>query len=155
MATLYGVNATLRDVNVPAEKIETKMDFGRLRVSYDEITLAAELTAADVIKCMKLPKGAKMYDAHLQSPQLGSAGGSGELDFGFEANGSDAADPNAFLSAVEVGSAAANVRMSDDLTLAGNSFEFAEETQLIITANETTDAGIGDKIKVWVYYSLD
>lgn len=149
MANFNGVNAQLR-ANTPSEKIEASDQGGRLRVHYDEITLAAELTAADTITMgAPIPEGARIHEAILHSPQLGSAGGNGELDFGYSG------DPNAFLNQVEVGSAAAQARMSDDLTLAGNGFKTTGELQPLITANETTDAGIGDTIRTWLYYSLD
>lgn len=158
MATLFGDNATLAESNEPAEKINVNAGKGRLRVIYDEITLAAELTAADIIKMgAKIPKGAKLYDARLISPQLGSAGGAGELDLGWAAgiNGDEAADADGIFDGVEVGSAAASVKLQDDGAAGALGKEFAEEVQIQLTANETTDAGIGDKIQLFLYFALD
>lgn len=163
MAILFGDNATLAESNVPSEKINVNAAKGRLRVIYDEITLAAELTAADTIEMgAKLPKGAKIYNAFVISPQLGSGGGNGELDLGWKASadGNEAADADGIFDGIEVGSAVARVDAFSD-TAAGDAItgiigkEFAGEVQLQFTANETTDAGIGDTIKMWVYYALD
>ena len=60
MATVYGANATKRDVDVPSQKLDVTEQHGRLRRAYDSITLSAELTAGDLINFMKLPAGAKI-----------------------------------------------------------------------------------------------
>jgi len=155
MATVYGTNATKRDNSTPATKIDSNENHARLRIAYDEYVATSDFTAADVIKMMKIPKGCKVYNAWLDSPQLGSGGGNGELDFGYEANGSDAADVDAFYDGAEVGSAAFSGEMLDVRTHAGIGFEPAAETQCIVTVNETTDAITSATIACWVMYALD
>lgn len=157
MATLYGDNATLRQ-NRPEDKIDVTEQHGRMRILKDAITLAAELTAGDkILMGAKLPAGAMIVEAALQSPQLGTVGGAGELSVGWQAgaDGVEAADVDGLFAAVEVGSASANVKLSDSLAFAGYLKKFSEEVQLEITANETTDAGIGDEITLVVYYVVD
>ena len=153
-ATLSGVNRTLSDA-IPSSKIGTRDQQGRVRVLYDEYTLAAELTGQDVIKLMKIPAGAKVYDVILQSPQLGSGGGNGALSVGIQASSLHSADSQLFASVVEAGSAAIDYAMSSDQSVAGNASVFNDEVQVVITADETSDAGIGDKIKLWIYYVKD
>jgi hypothetical protein len=158
MATLNSVNAQLYQ-NVPRDMVDVTEQHGRMRILKDEITLTAELTAADVIRVgAPLPKGAMVVAARLQSSQLGSVGGAGELDLGWQASAdaAEAADADGFLAAVEVGSAAANAAMEEQATTpAGYLKKFAGEVQVVITANETTDAGIGDKITVALFYVVD
>ena len=159
MATVNGDNATNFQAT-PKVMNRVNAQHGRLRVLFDSYTLLAELTAADKIRIgAPLPPGAKIYEAKLMAPQLGSTGGAGELDLGYEAvsGGSLTADPNAFIDGLEVGSALGNAQMSDTQSLAGNGLVISdtEEAQVIVTAIETTDAGIGDEILAWVWYSVD
>lgn len=157
MATFRGDNATLRN-NRPEEKIDVTEQHGRMRILKDSFTLAAELTAADeILMGAPLPEGAMIVEAVLQSPQLGSADTNGELDVGWKAgaDGVEAEDVDGLFAAVEVGSGSANVKLTDSLAFAGYLKKFSEEVQLFITANETTDAGVGDEITLVVYYVVD
>ena len=157
MATLRGDNNQLLNNN-PVDKIDVTEQHGRMRIMKDSITLSAELAAADVIEMgAPLPKGAMVVEAVLQSPQLGTVGGAGELDVGWLAGeeGDEAADADGLFAAVEVGSASANVKLSDSLAGAGYLKKFDDRVQLAITANEVTDAAIGDTVTLVVYYTLD
>lgn len=158
MATLDGVNSTLFR-NTPSEKIDVTEQHGRVRVLKDQFTLTAELTAADVIRIgARLPIGSMVIGARMQSGQLGGSGTNGELDLGWLASddGVEAADPNGFLDQIEAGSAAVNAAMEDQATTpAGYLKKFTAEVQVVVTANETTDAGIGDTITVAITYVVD
>lgn len=152
-ATLSGVNRTLTDAEL-SEKVPARDQGAPIRVLYDEITLSAELTGQDVIKMMKIPAGAKVYDVVIHSPQLGSGGGNGALAVGIQASGLHAANSQLFSGgALEAGSAAIDFAMSDLQSISGNASVFNDEVQVVITADETTNAGTGDKIKLWVYYA--
>jgi len=160
MATLYANEADKVLNTTPIDKADTNAAHGRVRILSDEITLAAELSAGDVIKFggVKMPKGARLVGARLVSPQLGSGGGNGELDMGWEAgaNGDEAADADGIFDGVEVGSAVADVDLQDSSAASGAYLKvFDEAVQIIITANETTDAGSGDTIQAHLYYVLD
>lgn len=158
MATTNGLNAQLFQ-NVPSDKIDVTEQHGRIRILKDERTLVGELASGDIIRIgALLPAGAMVISARMQSPQLGSGGGNGELDLGWlaSADGGEVADPNGFLDQIEVGSAVANQAMEDQATIpAGYLKKFTESVQVVVTANETTDAGIGDKITVSIMYTVD
>jgi hypothetical protein len=149
MATFYGVNATKRDNSVPSKKIDAQDAGGRLRVAYDEITLAGAVTTSDVIKMMKLPSGARILDAILSSADLGTTGA---LNVGWEANGVDSAVAAGLFSAVDVNTAAISVRQSS--TYSTNQFKkLGAETQISIVPSANTTAG--GKISLAVFYALD
>ena len=159
MPTVNGLNATKFQAT-PKQKVRANAQHGKLRIMYDEHTLLAELTANDIIRMgAPLPPGARIIEAKLMSPQLGSGGGNGELDMGWVAVGSGdlTDDPNGLIDGLEVGSALGNAQMSDTQSLAGNGkvISDTEEAQVIVTGIETTDAGIADKIQCWVQYVVD
>lgn len=149
MATKYGVNHTLKYINVPSEKVKAKEETGKVRLAYDSFVFDAELAVTDVIKLMKLPKGAKVVDAIVKAPSLGATG---IFDLGYEANGVDAADTNGFVSAADFGGAAAAKRMA---TEDGVFKEMGAESQVILTCTELTAAATGLKIEVAVFYVLE
>ena len=149
MATKYGVNHTLKYINVPSEKVPAKEETGKVRLAYDSFVFDAELAVTDVIKLMKLPKGAKVVDAIVKAPSLGATG---IFDLGYEANGVDVADPNGFVSTADFGGAAAAKRMSAE---DGVFKELGAESQVILTCTELTAAATGKKIEVAVFYVLE
>jgi hypothetical protein len=149
MATFYGINATKRDNSVPAQKIDAMDVQGRVRVAYDEITLAGAITTSDVIKMMKLPAGARILDAHLVSADLGTTG---TLNVGWEDNGVDGAAASGIFSAADVNSAALSAKMA--ATYSTNLLKkFSAETQISIVPAANTTAG--GKVALAVYYVLD
>lgn len=155
-ATVYGANATKRDNSTPSAKIDNNQDKGRLRILYDSYTPSAELTSGDKIRMMKIPKGAKVYEAILHSPVLGS-GGNAQLSVGWEAHTTASGTTvdectDCFFSDIE-GSSVIDVAMSDTQALPANASTFGSETQVTIYVDETTDAAIGDEIKLWIWYS--
>ena len=102
MANFYGLNATKRDNTVPSVKIASQEDRGRMRVLYDKYTFTAIITTADVLKMMKIPKGAKVHEVTIKSADLGTTG---ILNVGWEASaesGAEIADPNGFFSVLDV-----------------------------------------------------
>lgn len=154
-ATLSGVNRTKIDQALP-EKAPSYDLGARVRSYYDEYTLAAELTGQDVIKMMKLPPHCRVTEVVLQSPQLGSGGGNGALAVGIQESANSLHSANSQLfsgGAIEAGSADVDFVMTSNQAITGNASVFEEEVQVVVTADETTNAGNGDKIKLWVYCS--
>lgn len=151
MATLFGENATKRDVNIPAVKIGTVDSHGRMRVARDKISLTALLAQNDIIKMMKLPAGAKIYEVEISSDDLGSVG---VLDVGWAASaeGGEVADPNGLYAALDVTSAIARQKIGNSLP--GFLKRFTEEVQIQIDATTATDAVSGD-IELIIYYVVD
>lgn len=153
MASLYGVNHTKAFVNVPADKVDVSAWQGRVRQIYDEIDLSAALALNDKVYMGKLPKGAKVVEAILAFPDLGTTG---QFDVGYEyVNSADGtSDPDAFLNDVDVNSAAATVKMSDQANMAGFGVEMAGEAYIVVTAVAATTATSG-KVKLCVQYVVD
>lgn len=147
MATFYGLNATLRDNSVPSKKIPSTDQGGRVRVAYDEITLAGVALTTDTIKMMKLPSGARILNAVLNASALGA----GSLNVGWENNGIDGAAAAGIFAATAVAAASA-VSMSS--TYSASQFtKFSAETQISIVPSVNTSAA--GTIKLAVTYSLD
>jgi hypothetical protein len=141
MATLLGKNYTKQFSNVPSEKIDKGEQFGDVHVAYDSYTMSAALADGDIIKMMKLPKGAKVVDAILKTDK--SLGATGILDCGYQANGVDAEDLNAFINQADGGGQALAARPTAGA--AGLFKTFTAETQVVLDCTElsvATDAVI-------------
>ena len=129
-------------------------DDGRVHVMIDTYTPSAQaVTGQTNIDMMILPKGAKIIETILISPQLGSGAGNGALSVGLRANGVDDEDSQKLLNAIEAGSADVNALMSDDAALAGHNCLLPADTQVFIDVDETTDDALNKVIKLMVYYS--
>jgi hypothetical protein len=153
MADFFGDNATLRDSNVPSDKIKVQEQHGRMRIAHDTITFTAELTTSDSLKMMELPSGAKIYDAEVNSDDLGTTG---VLDIGWEASseGGEAADPNGLYAALDVATAAvARQKMAN--SVAGYLKQFTEKVRIAIVPSTSTDAATGQTLNLTVWYTVD
>jgi len=150
MATVYGVNNTKKYITVPMDKVQAKDDGGKVRVAYDSYVFpAAAFASGDVINLMKLPKGAKVVDAVVKSPSLGTTG---IFNLGYLANGVDVADTDAFVLQADAGGQAVFKKMA---TEAGSFKEFSVETTVALTSTEITSAATGLTIEVAVFYVLE
>lgn len=135
MATLYGNQYNAAFVTKPSTKIAPGDVSGDIKFMFFDYTITAAPTAADVIKLGKLPMGAKVVDAVLQFPDLGTAG---VLNLGNAAGagGVEAADADSFLVNVDVNAAADAVSMQSQMEASGANAgylkEFAEEVEVQI-----------------------
>ena len=146
MANLYGSNYTLAYVNVPSEKIEPGEQVGKVKVAYDEYDLdglGVVIAANDLIYLMKIPAGARVLEAIIDSPSLGTTG---IVQLG------TAADPDRYIAAADAGGQAVREKMP--LGADGAFEELTEETQLILKCTEITTEITGI-IKVAVFYVMD
>ena len=96
MATVYSVQKTKWDQNVPSEKIDTTELAGRVRVAFAEYE-AASLASGDVVQMFNLPNGARIVSGRLAHDALNS---STTLSVGY------AAHTNAAGTAVSLSAAA-------------------------------------------------
>lgn len=149
MATKYGLNATKRDVTVPAVKIDGKDNGNPLRFFYDEYTFTADLAVNDVINMFKLPAGCRVVDMGIDSPDLDSQS-AGALTVGWAANGVDNADDDGFITTQDVHTAGKTSLMSALLrsNAPGKLKEFTVETQVQVKISGETDATSGT-IRLW------
>jgi len=72
MATVYSIQKTKWDQNVPSEKIDTTELSGRVRVAHAEYE-ASSLASGDVIQMFNLPNGARIISGRLAHDALGSS----------------------------------------------------------------------------------
>nr|BAR16430.1 TonB-dependent receptor domain protein [uncultured Mediterranean phage uvMED]BAR37493.1 TonB-dependent receptor domain protein [uncultured Mediterranean phage uvMED] len=110
MATVYSVQKTKWDQNVPSEKIDTTELAGRVRVAFAEYE-AASLASGDVIQMFNLPNGARIVSGRLAHDALNS---STTLSVGY------AAHTNAAGTAVSLSAAAYKAAGSSASATAAN-----------------------------------
>lgn len=152
MAELLGKNATKIANKGLADKGEYN---GHVKVFYDEIVLPAAVVAAtDTIKLNgKLPKGARVLDAVVKSPSLGTTG---IFSLGHAAgknmDGSAIpADPDAFIVAADAGGQAVLAKGDG----AGIGKRFEGDLDIMLTATEATTTAEGMLVQAWLTYIVD
>ena len=82
MATVYSVQKTKWNQNVPAEAIKTNEQGGRIRVAH-AVYEASSLASGDVIEMFNIPNGARLLEGSLAHDALG---GSTTLSVGYAAH---------------------------------------------------------------------
>lgn len=142
MASQNGVNYAKRLAD-PAEKIKAQEQYGRMRVSYDKVTLSSELAIGEQLLMGVIPKGAKLYGVKIKHDGLGTTG-----ILKLVVNGED------LVTGIDV-KAAAGVKnlpsaFADDMPK-----DVAAESQLVLEATEATDAGDTKVVEVWAHYAID
>lgn len=156
MATLYGNQYQDAFVDVPSNKVKGKDLGGELKRMYFDYTVTAAPTAGDIIKLGKLPAGARVHNAGLQFPDLGTAG---ILNLGWAAgaNGLEAADADGLLVSVDVNTAADAVSMQIQMEAgganAGYMKEFSEEVEVQIDVATAWTVSAGT-IKGFIEYTV-
>jgi|TARA_X000001036_G_C20065305_1_gene556806 hypothetical protein len=110
MATVYSVQKTKWDQNVPSEKIDTTELAGRVRVAFAEYE-ASSLASGDVVQMFNLPNGARIVSGRLAHDALNS---STTLSVGY------AAHTNAAGTAVSLSAAAYKAAGSSASATAAN-----------------------------------
>ncbi len=153
LTTVYGANNTIRDQTIPAPKLKASNNYGRLRILYDEYTLATgdNFGTSGLIKMMKIPAGAKLIQAHIHSPDLGTTG---IVDVGYaaSADGVEVADADGIFAQADCGGVALNAWMTDGAALGK---EFAAEVEVQIDFTEAS-AGSGSRvIKLSLFIAVD
>jgi len=154
MATVYSVQKTKWDQNVPSQKIDTTELAGRVRVAFAEYE-AASLAINDVIQMFNLPNGARIISGRLAHDGLG---GSATLSVGYAAHtnaagtavSAAAAAYRAAATAVNAGAANA----ANTIALGENSIVDANKDGLPVTATLGGSAGTGT-IQLTMMYVVD
>ena len=154
MATVYSVQKTKWNQNVPSEKIETTELAGRVRVAFAEYE-AASLAINDVIQMFNLPNGARIVSGRLAHDALNS---STQLSVGYAAHTSSAGstvalDADAYKAAGSSASAtAANV--ANTIALGENSVVDANKDGLPVSVTLTGAVASGT-IQLTMFYVVD
>ena len=154
MATVYSIQKTKWDQNVPSQKIDTTELAGRVRVAHAEYE-AASLAQNDVIQMFNLPNGARIISGRLAHDALGS---STTLSVGYAAH-TNAAGTAVSLSAAAYKAAAAStsataVNAANTIALGENSVVDANKDGLPVSVTMGGAAGTGT-IQLTMMYVLD
>ena len=154
MATVYSIQKTKWDQNVPSEKIDTTELAGRVRVAFAEYE-AASLAINDVIQMFNLPNGARIVSGRLAHDALGS---STTLSVGYAAH-NNAAGTAVSLSAAAYKAAAAStsataVNAANTIALGENSLVDADKDGLPVSVTMGGAAGTGT-IQLTMMYVID
>ena len=154
MATVYSVQKTKWNQNVPSEKIETTELAGRVRVAFAEYE-AASLAINDVVEMFNLPNGARIVSGRLAHDALNS---STQLSVGYAAHTNSAGstvalDADAYKAAGSSASAtAANV--ANTIALGENSVVDANKDGLPVSVT-LGGASADGTIQLTMMYVVD
>ena len=154
MATVYSVQKTKWNQNVPSEKIETTELAGRVRVAFAEYE-AASLAINDVIQMFNLPNGARIVSGRLAHDALNS---STQLSVGYAAHTNSAGstvalDADAYKAAASSASASA-ANVANTIALGENSVVDANKDGLPVSVTLTGAVASGT-IQLTMFYVVD
>nr|BAR28955.1 TonB-dependent receptor domain protein [uncultured Mediterranean phage uvMED] len=154
MATVYSVQKTKWDQNVPSQKIDTTELAGRVRVAFAEYE-AASLAINDVIQMFNLPNGARIVSGRLAHDALNS---STQLSVGYAAHTSSAGstvalDADAYKAAASSASASA-ANVANTIALGENSIVDANKDGLPVSITLTGAVASGT-IQLTMFYVVD
>ena len=154
MATVYSVQKTKWDQNVPSQKIDTTELAGRVRVAFAEYE-AASLAINDVVEMFNLPNGARIVSGRLAHDALNS---STQLSVGYAAHTSSAGstvalDADAYKAAASSASASA-VNVANTIALGENSIVDANKDGLPVSIT-LTGANASGTIQLTMFYVVD
>jgi len=154
MATVYSIQKTKWDQNVPSEKIETTELAGRVRVAFAEYE-AASLAINDVIQMFNLPNGARIVSGRLAHDALNS---STQLSVGYAAHTNSAGstvalDADAYKAAASSASASA-ANVANTIALGENSIVDANKDGLPVSITLTGAVASGT-IQLTMFYVVD
>lgn len=155
MATLTGSRAS---ADFP---VFQPLGNGLLSVAYGSYTLAANPTAADILKLCKLPAGAVVLGGWLRGQDIDTGTAALDIDVGWAANGAEAADPDGFGNfGVLNGTAVTNYLPEGGFliplhgTLAAGPASFTRETTVQCVFNAPANAGGTGVVSVVVFYTV-
>ena len=154
MATVYSIQKTKWDQNVPSQKIDTTELAGRVRVAHAEYE-AASLASGDVIQMFNLQNGSRIISGRLAHDALG---GSTTLSVGYAAH-SNAAGTAVSAAAAAYKAAAAStsataVNAANTIALGENSLVDADKDGLPVSVTMGGAAGTGT-IQLTMMYVID
>ena len=154
MATVYSVQKTKWNQNVPSEMVKTNEQGGRIRVAHG-VYEASALASGDVIEMFNIPNNARLLEGSLAHDALG---GSTTLSVGYAAH-TDSADSAVSASAAAYKAAAAStsaqkVEILATLALGSGSEVDADKDGLPVTVTMGGAAGTGT-IELTIKYVVD
>lgn len=164
MAQFYSNQYEDAYVDKPSNKIAPGDQSGDIRFMFFDFTVPSSAPSnSDYYSLGKIPKGARVVEACLSFPDLGTAGvvelgwaASAEKDGpnGLTGTALELADADGFLASVDVNAAANTVKMSSDMNNAAGflkHFSAEVEAQLFITTAWTATSGV---VKGYISYVI-
>tara|TARA_R110000744_G_scaffold1254_8_gene4391 strand:- start:2902 stop:3327 length:426 start_codon:yes stop_codon:yes gene_type:complete len=139
MANFYGVNITNLDAS-PAVLPDADDWHGKVRVQHDQYE-AASIAAGSVVYVARLPAGARVVNWTVKADALGS---SVTLKLG------DTADDDRYLGATTYNTANLAKQTLVDGLIAGVMYQYAAQTDLIITTAGATANGTIESVVEYV-----
>ena len=154
MATVYSVQKTKWDQNVPSQKIDTTELAGRERYAFAEYE-AASLAINYFIQMFHLPNGARIVSGRLAHDALNSAT---QLSVGYAAHTNSAGstvalDADAYKAAASSASASA-ANVANTIALGENSIVDANKDGLPVSITLTGAVASGT-IQLTMFYVVD
>lgn len=131
---------------------------GLLCVAYGTYTLAANVEDGDIFEMCKIPAGAVVVGGCVYADDLDTGTEALDMDVGWAANGSDAADPDGFGNlGTWTGDASKTAPTGNYFNFcgvlqSGGPKTFALETTIQVEANTAANAGGTGQLTVVVYY---
>ena len=132
---------------------------GVLQCAWGKYTFAANPTAADIVELCRVPAGAVVIGGMVRAEDIDTGTEALDIDIGWAANGSDAADPDGFGNlGVWTGDATTDVKpeVSNMFPLNGvlksGPVTFARETVIQAVVNVAANDGGTGVIWIAVYY---
>ena len=131
-------------------------------VAYGIYTIAAVVEDGDIFEMCKLPSGAVVVDGVFYGDDIDTGTEALDMDIGWAANGTDAADPDGFGNlGLLSGDAVTDIKpeaslwypLGGVLRTAGPK-TFSAETTIQVEANTASNAGHTGVITVVVYYTV-
>ena len=154
MATVYSVQKTKWNQNVPAEAIDTNELGGRIRVAH-AVYEASSLASGDVIEMFNIPNGARLLEGSLAHDAMGS---STTLSVGHEAytnsSGTAVSAAAAAYKAAAASTSAQKVDVLATLALGSGTVVNADKDGLPVTVTMGGAAGTGT-VELTINYVLD
>ena len=139
-----------------------KGEAGTVKFAYGTYEIAANVEDGDIFEMCRVPAGALVVDGFVRADDLDTGTEALDMDIGWAANGTDAADPDGFGNlGVWSGDAVTDIKPEAQIFYPFNGVlkdgpkEFAAETVIQLEANAAANAGGTGTVFVGVYYVLD
>lgn len=127
--------------------------------AYGTYEIGAAVEDGDIFEMCRVPKGALVIDGFVRADDIDTGTETLDMDIGWAANGTDAADPDGFGNlGVWTGDATTDVKPETQIWYPFNGVlkdgpkEFAAETVIQLEANAASAGGHTGTVYVGVYY---
>lgn len=135
---------------------------GNLKVAWGTYEIAVNPTAADIIQMCRVPKGATVVGGWVMGDDFDTGTEAMDIDLGWQANGTDAADPDGFGNfgvwtgdvITDLIPVAGHWKPLQGVLLADGPKTFAAETVIAATVNTAANATGTGTLSVVVLYAV-